>query len=249
MPKVKSRNKSQIVDDNNVVNFYQHEDIQEFLPDYPNPNFEKTQVKLPSYSLICASGGSGKTNMLVNLLQRWDNTFSDIYIINQAEEPLYDFLLKKIPKGLTITHKMSDLPTFEELGKSKKTQKLFIFDDMLFVKNSIDYINTLFKRGRKVGATVIFISQSFYDTEKFIRKQIHYLFLLSISGKRDLDAILRTYNFNDVDDRILTRIFKDATKQHLNFLKIDVRNTDINKKFSKNFLEFYKIKEDDSDDE
>lgn len=234
--------------DNDIINFYQHEDIKEFLPSYPNPNFEKTQMTLPSYNLICASGGAGKTNMLVNLLNRWDNTFSEIYIVNQEEEPLYDFLKKKIPKGLTITHKMSDLPTFDELGKSAKTQKLFIFDDLLFVKSAVDYINTLFKRGRKVGCSVIFISQSFYDTEKFIRKQIHYLFLLSISGKRDLDAILRTYNFNDVDNDKLTTIFKDATKEHLNFLKIDVRNKNINKKFSKNFLQFYKLN-DDTDSE
>lgn len=234
--------------DNEIVNYYQHEDIKEFLDDYPNPNFEKTQMKLPSYSLICASSGAGKTNMLVNLLNRWDNTFTEIYILNEAEEPLYDFLKKKIPKGLTITHKLSDLPDLNELEKTKNKQKLIIFDDQLFVKSCQNYINTLFKRGRKLGVTVIFISQSFYDTEKFIRKQLHYLFLLSISGKRDLDSILRTYNFNDVDATQLTSIFKDATKQHLDFLKIDVRNRDANKKLSKNFLQFYKITDDNGSD-
>jgi len=62
---------------------------------------------------------------------------------------------------------------------------------------------------------------------------------LSISGKRDLNAILRTYSFGDIDDSRLIKIFKDATKDHLNFLKIDVRNRDMNKKFSKNVLDYY----------
>jgi hypothetical protein len=61
--------------------------------------------------------------MLINLLKRFDKTFSQIYIVNQEEEPLYNFLQKMIPKGLTITHKLSDLPSFEELGKDKKKQK------------------------------------------------------------------------------------------------------------------------------
>ena len=130
------------------------------------------------------------------------------------------------------------MPTFEEFGKDKSKQRLIILDDQLFSKHE-DYINTLLKRDRKLGISTIFITQSFYDTAIFIRKQIHYLILLSISGKRDLNAILRTYSFGDIDDSRLIKIFKDATKDHLNFLKIDVRNRDMNKKFSKNFLDYY----------
>lgn len=231
------KNNSKIIN-NEIINFYTHPDIDN--PDYPNPNFHLNQMKTPMYTLICASSGSGKTNMLMNLINRFDNTFSHIYIVNQEHEPLYDLLQKKIKKGLTITTKISDLPTFEEFGKNKDEQKLLILDDQLFSKND-GYINTLFKRGRKLGISTIFITQSFYDTSKFIRKQIHYLILLSVSGKKDLDAILRTYNFGDIDDNILRQIFKDATHEHLNFLKIDVRNRNLNKKFSKNFTEFYEL--------
>jgi len=226
---------------NEIVNFYEHPDIEN--PDYANPNFDLHQMKTPMYALICASSGSGKTNMLMNLLSRFDNTFSHIYIVNQEHEPLYDLLQKKIKKGLTITTKFSDLPSFEEFGKDKDTQKLIILDDQLFSKHQ-DYINTLFKRGRKLGISTIFVTQSFYDTPIFLRKQIHYLILLSISGKRDLDAILRTYNFGDIDDNVLRDIFKGATAKHLDFLKIAVRERDINKKFSKNFTDFYNLKKE-----
>jgi len=228
---------------NEIINFYEHPDIEK--DEYPNPGYELHQLKTPFYMLICASSGSGKTNALMNLLQRFDNTFEHIYIVNQEHEPLYDLLQQKVKKGLTVTTKFSDLPTFEQFGKDKEHQKLIILDDQLFGKHE-DYINTLFKRGRKLGISTIFITQSFYDTAKFLRKQIHYLILLSIGGKRDLNAILKTYSFGDIDDQALIEIFKDATNKHLDFLKIAIRERDINKKFSKNFLDFYTLKENDT---
>ena len=232
--------------DNEVENFYENPDIE--LPQYPNPGLDKHQIKLPAYILINASSGSGKTNMLLNLLKRMDNTFSHIYIVNQEQEPLYDLLQKKIKKGLTITTRINDLPTMSEFAKTKNEQKLIIFDDQLFGKHDT-FIKDLFKMGRKVGVSTVFLSQSFYDTDKFIRKQIMYLILLSIGGKRDLDMILRTYGFGDVDDDTLRKIFKSATQKHMDFLKIDVRNRDINRKFSRNFTEFYTIDDVKSDND
>lgn len=225
---------------NNIQNFYEHPDAKEFLIDYPNPNFKLNQMKTPFMTAIVAGNGAGKTNMLINLLKRFDNTFIHIYICNQEEETLYDFLKKMIPKGLTITHKISDLPSFEELGKDKQKQKLFIFDDLVGTKNQ-DYIQTLYKRGRKVGCSSIYISQTYFDILPFIRKNLHYLFLLSIGGKNDLNLILRTYATGGIEPEELLEIYQDAVKQKLNFFKIDIRNQDINRKFSKNFTEFYNI--------
>jgi hypothetical protein len=225
--------------DNQVENFYEHRDAKEFLNEAHNPNFDAHQLKIPFYMLICSASGTGKTNMVLNLIKRFDNTFHHIYYVCQEQEPLLEFLQKKIKKGLTIVYKISDLPTLEEFGKTKTQQKLLVFDDQLFVKS--DYITTLFKRGRKLNISTIFISQSFYDTSKFIRKQIHYLILLSISGKRDIDSILRTYNMGDIEPEQLMYIFKDATKEPMAFLKIAVNERNLNKKFSKNFLDYYEV--------
>ena len=46
---------------------------------------------------------------------------------------------------------------------------------------------------------------------------------------------------------LITKMYKDATKEKFNFLKIDVENRDDNKKFSHNFTGFYKIDNEDSD--
>src|SRR4051812_11075889 len=91
-----------------------------------------------------------KTNLFMNLLQRFNKTFSPIYVAHQENEPLYQLLEKKCEGQVTLVHKLSDLPTYEDPGKDKKEQKLFVFDDMVGTKNQ-DYIETMYKRGRKVG--------------------------------------------------------------------------------------------------
>jgi hypothetical protein len=203
-------------------------------------------MRTPWYSLVVSPSGGGKSLFVTNLLKRFSNTFEHIYIVNQESEPLYDFLLEKIPDGLTITHKISDLPSMEELGKDKEHQKLFIFDDMVLNKNQ-DYIKTLYMRGRKLACSVCYLTQSNYSVDSFIRKNLHYLILLSIAGMRDLTTILANYKLG-VDENQLLEIYKIATAQHLDFLKIDVRTRDMNKKFSRNFNQFFHI-EDEKDEE
>lgn len=246
MPRVKPRN---IIptNDHEITNYYEHPDIKEFMPNYSNPHYKLNQMKTPFYCVISGVGGGGKTNCLVNLMQRFDQTFSSMYVLNQEIEPLYEMLQKKI-KGITITTKVSELPTFEELGKDKSKQKLFIFDDMLFSKNCEDYIRTMYKRGRKIGCSCIFISQSYFAIDDFLRKNLHYLILLGVNSKREIDTILSNYKFEDVDSKQLFNIFKKATEKPLDFLKINVRERDVNRKFSRNFTDYFKIKDSGDSD-
>ena len=51
-----------------------------------------------------------------------------------------------------------------------------------------------------------------------------------------------------VDKDQLEYIYKDATKTKFSFLKVDLQTPDENKKFSKNFVEFYHIEDSDSSD-
>ena len=222
---------------NNIVNFYQHKEIEKH--DYPNPHFEDHQFKIPFYALVCAPSGSGKSNFTLNLIQRMDKTFSHIYILTVESEPLYELLQKKIKKGLTICYKLADMPSLNDLAKNKAESKLIIIDDMQFSK--AEYIPTLYARGRKMGVSTMFLAQSFYNTDRFIRKQLHYLILLNINGKRDINAILSTYNFGDIDPNQLIQIFKHATKEKFHFLKINITEMDINKKFSHNFSDYYTL--------
>ena len=198
----------------------------------------KHGLPLPFYGLICAQSGAGKSNLLLNIIQRSDNTYSHIYIVNQQHEEIYDYLQKKIPKGLTIVQSLNDLPSFTDLERDKKQTKLFIFDDMNLVKNQ-DYIITMYKRGRKILSSVLYLAQSYFATPIFIRKNVQFLFLLSISGKKDLKLILET--FNDVEPDKLMEMYKSATKKHLDFFKIHTVCRNLNQKYSHNFLDYFQL--------
>ena len=63
-----------------------------------------------------------------------------------------------------------------------------------------------------------------------------------------LHLILMDYGLG-IERNELENIFKDATKKKFNFLKIDLDNPNNNEKFSKNWNDFYKVGDDDYDDE
>ena len=64
--------------------------------------------------------------------------------------------------------------------------------------------------------------------------------------KRDLNLILSNYALGIEVDQIM-KLYKNATKDKFNFLKIDIENRDDNKKFRLNFTGFYQIEDEDSD--
>ena len=67
------------------------------------------------------------------------------------------------------------------------------------------------------------------------------LILLKLKQKRDLDAVLRDASTLNLDKDLLTRIYNDATREPMSFLKIDLSTADENKTFSKGFTQFYAI--------
>jgi hypothetical protein len=64
-----------------------------------------------------------------------------------------------------------------------------------------------------------------------------------------MKQIIQNYSLG-LDANEVVKLYKDATKEKFNFLKIAVEERNDNKRFSKNFTGFYKISDDsDSDNE
>ena len=91
-----------------------------------------------------------------------------------------------------------------------------------------------------------YLSQSFFTIPTLVRGQFNYVIILKLSGKRDLNSNLTNYALGIEVDQIID-LYKNATKDKFNFLKIDIENRDDHKKFSHNFTDFYKIENEDSD--
>ena len=232
-------------------NFYKSSRIQKKLPKIKDEQFEYTQMKINQHFLICGGTGTGKTNALYSYLLETskpkNGTFKHIFVVYKTEEPLYEDLKEQLGKGISFYKSIADLPSVDEFPdaiiNNFKDQYLIVFDDCVNDKDKNSYVKVknYFTYGRKKGITICYLTQSFFDADGFIRKQMSYLLLLSIKGKTDLNNILREFGSLQCDPKELYRIFKTATEKRddeLPFLKINCNQVNNDVKFSRDYLDF-----------
>ena len=238
------------IDNNEMINFYETKNIKQFLTEYENPHFDSHQIKVPFRISVIAASGSGKTQWLLNLISRMNDTFGHIYICYRASEPLYQLLEKGVGSDkITFFTQLSKFILPQDVPKDK--QILMVFDDVVnYSDKEQGIIKEYYVRGRKIGkgVSMCYLSQSFFRIPKIIRLQCNYLILLKLGSKRDLALILGDYGLG-VDKEELMAIYRDATKIPFDFLKIATDERDDNKRFSKNWTGWYAIGSDCESDE
>lgn len=219
-----------------------------YLKKPSNPYYDKHNIELPFRMIVVAPSGSGKTNFLTNLIdifkQKTDKikkgTFKTIYIItSNKDEPLYNWIQDEYPE-IKILEGIENTPKLDDFDKSEN--HLVIWDDLVLNKNQ-DKIEKYFMRARKLNVSVAYLSQSYFDTPKFIRKNSSYLVILDLGGNtRERTMILKDWA-TDLEKEQLTKIYLDATNKSLQPLIIKGGKCDENKKYRKDWLNYYNIKE------
>ena len=131
----------------------------------------------------------------------------------------------------------------------KFIQQLIIFDDLVNESEKAQaVIKEYYLRGRKVGRgiSLCYLSKSFFKINKFIRCQCSLLIILKLSSDRDLNLILSDFGLG-VDKAVLLKIYKDATREKFNFLKVDLNTSNINRRFCKNWNAYFRVGDVDLD--
>ena len=96
---------------NDMINFYEHKDVQKLLPTYHNPHESESGIKFPARIGVIGSSSSGKTSWLLNYLAKSNDTFGFIRAACKMQEPLYEFLEKRIgAKYIKFYHHLSNFP-------------------------------------------------------------------------------------------------------------------------------------------
>jgi energy-coupling factor transporter ATP-binding protein EcfA2 len=196
----REKNKTEKVDQtsNEIINFYELDDVKKYAIDHVNPNynFDTMPLKHPMRLVICGASGSGKSNLLLNIIHSMSNTFEKILIFTQdKDEQLYNYLAGALPEDEIEIFEGIDSVINYNFDNLDEMQHLIIFDDMCIEKESKQKnICELFVRGRKMakkcGCSVIYLTQSYFQVPPVIRKQMTALILRKINGKRDARAIL-----------------------------------------------------------
>ena len=236
------------VNQSGIINFYENEECKKIAVEHVNPNYnaDTMSFKHPFHSIIVGATGSGKSNILLNLINKMSGTFEYIYIFTQDKsEQLYEFLESKIEKPyLQIYEGIDKCNEILRDAKLDKAQYLFIYDDFVIepekkqMKICEMYVRSR-KMAQKCGVSNIYLTQSYYDTPSIIRKQSSYLVFKKINGKREINALMRDCSSLDSDRKQLQTMYNYcvASAQDIsNFMLIDKKGI-AEKTFRKNFAE------------
>ena len=240
------------------MNLYLTPALQKFIPKTVDHQVQYTGMKLHNHVLCCAGTNGGKTNTLGNYIVEASKprggTFVAVYIVRKTQETIYNWMQEELKHQVHFFDSVESFPSVDEfpdaVDPANEGEILIVFDDCVTdrQKSVVDKIDKYFCYGRKKNLTIWYLSQSFYHTPTFIRKQICYLILLTAKGKRELQSILSDYGSLDCDTNTLYQIFKHATAPEtgkIPFLKLDVTKCPLNKKFSRMWLDYIPLEDDE----
>ena len=161
----------------------------------------------PYRILIIGGSGSGKTNVLLNLIENKLN-IDKIYLYAKGPyEAKYQYLINK-RQGVGINH-LNDPKAFIEYSNDmrdvykninyynpdKENKILIVFDDMIadMINNKKlnSIVTELFIRGRKCNISLVFITQSHFKVPKNVRLNTTHFSIAKIPKKENFNELVQ----------------------------------------------------------
>ena len=187
----------------------------------------------PYRILIIGGSGSGKTNLLLNLIENQPDIEKIYLYAKDSYESKYQNLINK-REGVGINHfndpkafieysnNMHDVyKNIDESNLNKENKILIVFDDMIadtIHNKKLNFIITeLFIRGRKLKNSVVFITQSCFKVPKDVRLNTSHFFIAKIPNKKEIQQIAINYS-SDINTKDFANIYKKCTAEPYSFL-------------------------------
>jgi len=238
-----------------IINAYEIPEVKKMYKPSIDEQVEYTDIALNSRVLLVGGSGTGKTNAIINYIiessKPKKGTFFEIILVYKTDEQLYQFLKDKFKERLVTYKDIKDLPEAESWpdmsirDPEDREERLIIFDDFVADKNPkiIEKLKKYCEFGRKKGLTQFYLTQSYYETDKFMRLQMNYILLLNLPNVRNLKMIISGFGLTlEVDE--LLKMITHATKDKFDFFKLNLNaSCPINKKYSVGFLDFFEFEE------
>ena len=207
-------------------------EIPNYDSDTKNKKFRQRYSFMPHDTfrmLICGNSGSGKTNLLYHMLIEPLLYFDEIYLYakNLDQEKYQNLMDKKNEMSKKVCYDIVTVSNDKIIPVGdmdyEDNQKLVIFDDYVCEKNqrqTVDY----FIQGRHKNCSVIYLSQSFYKTPRYIRLNCSHYCVFEFPSSRERNMISSELGVNKEK-------FKKATKEPYSFLYVDKPMKKIKKNF------------------
>jgi hypothetical protein len=224
-----------------MEHFYNKKEVKKYCSKTEKPNYDVNHFDTPFRSLVVARSGSGKSNFITNLISlfcKGKGTYDNIYMFcKYKDEPLYRYFADKSKGLIEVFENLEKLPALNDLNACKQT--LIFFDDKVTDIKKHPIISEYFIRGRKKTASIMFLSQSYYNTPKIIRQNVNYVVILKLGETRDINSLLREVSIGLTKDQLL-EMYKEATKIKFDVMIINLEKSG-NERYRKNFLQYFEI--------
>ena len=201
-----------------------HNNNWPYIPDHP-------------YRILIIGGSvSGKTNLLLNLIEKQPDIDKIYLYAKDPYESKYRYLINK-REGVGIDH-FKDPKAFIEYSNGmhdvyknidkynpyKENKILIVCDDMIadmiHNKNLNSIVTELFIRGRKRNISLVFITQSYFKVPKDLRLNTSHFFIAKMPNKRELQQITINHS-SDISTKDFANIYRKCTDKPYSFLVID----------------------------
>ena len=209
----------------------------------------------PYRIFIIGGSESGKTNLLLNLIEDQPDIDKIYLYAKDPFEAKYQYLIKILGKVgidyhndprayIEYSNDMCDV--YKNINYYKPDNEikiLIIFDDMIadMIHNKkLDSIVTkLFIRGRKLNISLVFITQSYFKVPKDVRLNTSHFFIAKIPNKRELQQIAINHS-SDINTKDFANIYRKCTAEPYSFLVNDTTLASNNPlRFRKNLFNIY----------
>ena len=205
--------------------------------------FKQHFIEPNSRILMIGGSGTGKSNAVLNFIERSSGSFSKIIIcsFSTTDEPLYNYLQSKIP-DVELINNIDDVPAVQEFDdKNKNKQKLIVFDDFVNLsKKEMQKLSDYAISSRKFGFTCIYVSQSYTAIPKIISRNCNYIMIFKINDKVSIKRIIDNHGLvNTYKPEQIERMYHYSTSMPLGFLTIDLKTQDESKRLRSGFTSFF----------
>ena len=186
--------------------------------------------------LIIGGSGSGKTNVLLSLIENQPDIDKIYLYAKDPYEAKYQYLINK-REGVGINHfndpkafieysnDMHDVyKNIDDYNPDKENKILIVFDDMIadMIQNKKlnSIVTELFIRGRKLNISLVFITQSYFKVPKDVRLNTTHFFITKILSKRELQEISINHS-SDIIIEDFVDVYRTFTAEPYSFLVND----------------------------
>ncbi len=178
--------------------------------------------------LFIGRTGSGKTNLLLNLLLNNNFNYDKVYIYTiNPQQDKYELLNEYNDKlrdelgtgdDTFLIKQPEELVPVNELDSSE--HKIIVFDDIPLNNEEMNKIKSYFSLSRNKRCNSVYLAQGFYNVDRFIRRNTGCFILFHGLDNVDVRNIANEQCGDVTKDKFI-ELYHHATKDRYNFFLFD----------------------------